>query len=313
MLSIILLNFNNTYHTKKCLISLEKQTYKDFEIILVDNKSNEFYRKELVDFLESNQLIESILEKIKLIKSDDRMLYLNEVNLGFTGGSNLGIRKSQGDLILLLNNDTLQEPTFLEIMVSFFKKFRNLHLAQPKICCYPDKKIIWGMGGVVNKFSYNLFKMINSGKLDFDLENKPFKIDYAIGTALFVRREILKKIGLLDNIFFMYCEESDLCFRAMKQGYKNIYCNPKAVIFHNRKPGLSKKSKELRFRNRTIFCIKHFSIAIIIWQFFMQFIELLLLIIDFNKMKIDYKFFSISIRGMLNGLKLGIRRRLSIH
>ena len=305
MLSIIILNYNDTHHTINCLNSLQNQNYKDFEIIIIENNSDEFYKKQLNTFLKRNQNNKFFLEKINLIQVEE--------NLGFMGGCNLGIRKSKGDLILLLNNDTYHESKFLESMVNFFKKYKNLHIAQPKICFYPDKHIIYCNGGKINKFSFILFRSLNYKEKDNDLIKKPFRVDYAAGTAFFIRRDILKKIGLLDDIYFMYCDESDLCYRATLKGYGNIYCNPATKIYHNTQYGSSELLKKYYFRNRMIFCLKHFSFALIIWQFFMQLIQLFINVIDLKKKKINYDFFFKSIIGMINGFKIGILRRLKIH
>lgn len=87
MLSIIILNYNNTYHTKKCLLSLQNQTFKNYEIILVDNESNGFYREQLYNFLNSNQLTEYLRKNIHL--------FVLKKNIGFTGGNNEGIKRSK--------------------------------------------------------------------------------------------------------------------------------------------------------------------------------------------------------------------------
>jgi len=313
MLSIIILNYNNTYHTIQCLFSLQKQTYSNFEIILIENNSNEKFRNQLYDFLKNATLEKSFKKNIRLLESNTRNQFLNEVNLGFTGGNNLGLKKAKGELILLLNNDTLHEPTFLESMVHYFNTFKNLHIAQPKICFYPEKEVIWCNGGKIIPFSYELFSTIDYMKRDSELIKKPIKIDFAAGTALFIRKNIIQKIGLLDEIYFMYCEESDLCYRANKMGYNNIYCIPTVKIYHKIQPGFSESFKKYYFRNRMIFCLKNFPLHIIVWQFFMQFIQLFILIKDSKKKKIDIKFFLKSIIGILNGLKIGIRIRLKIN
>ena len=125
MLSIIILNYNNTYHTRHCLLSLQKQTFSNFEIVLVENNSDDVFRKKLYDFLKSDELERSFLKNIRLIESNKRSQFHNEANLGFTGGNNYGIQKAKGDLILLLNNDTYHDPTFLESMIAFFNKYKN--------------------------------------------------------------------------------------------------------------------------------------------------------------------------------------------
>ncbi len=305
LLSIILVNYNNSHHTINCLKSLQNQNFKKFELIIVDNNSGDLYKRRLQSFLKTNNLNEFFKNKIKVIYSDK--------NMGFTGGNNLGIKNSRGNLILLLNCDTFHEPTFLESMVDLFKKYKFIHIAQPKICYYHNKNIIWQNGGKINKFSYSLFKPIDRMKKDEDSLKKPFKIDFAVGCALFIRMEILKKIGLLDNVYFMYGEDSDLCYRATLKGYMNIYCNPKTKIYHNIRVELSNSFKKFYFQNRMIFCFKYFSIPLVIWQFFMQFIQIFIYTINFRKKKINYNFFFKGIKGTINGIKLGFKKRLEIN
>jgi len=304
MLSIILVNYNNTHHTINCLKSLQNQNYKNFEIIIIDNASQEFFKKQIDKFLKSNELIESFRKKIKV--------YYSKKNTGFTGGNNLGIKRSKGDIILFLNCDTIHEPDFLKNMIEFFNKYKFVQIAQPKICYFYDKNKIWFNGGLFQKFYFNVFKPLDGMKNEKDVLKKPFRIDYSQGCAFFIRRDIIKEIGMLDNDFFCYCEECDLCYRANLKGYNNIYCNPNAKIYHNTRPGFSKAFKKYYFRNRMIFCLKHFSFPLIIWQFFIQFIQLFIFTINIKKKVIDYFFFFNSIKGILNGIKIGIIRRLQL-
>lgn len=301
MLSIILVNYNNTFHTIKCLKSLQSQIFKNFEIIIVENNSNENNKKKFYDFLKSDELQQNFIKKIKIINSNK--------NLGFTGGNNLGIKKSNRELLLLLNSDTFHEPDFLKLMINFFKKYKSVHIAQPKICFYPNKDIIWANGGKINKFSIKLFPLTNYLERNNDQIQKPFRIDYAVGCAIFIRRKILMNIGLLDRIFFMYGGDSDLCYRATQRGY-NVFCNPKAKIYHNITIEKSDPYKKFQFRNRNIWCLKNFPYYIVIWQFCLQFSNLLGHTIDFKKKRIDYAFFFKSIIGIIKGLKIGIKIRI---
>lgn len=303
MISIILVNFNNSNHTIDCLKSLQNQKFENFEIILVENNSKIKEKIKIFDIMKSNQLKRSFMKKIKIIHSKQ--------NLGYAGGNNLGIQKSKGDLILLLNSDTFHDSDFLDSMYIFFQKYKNIHITQPRICYFSEKDTIWQDGGKINVFSFNLFNPVNSLKKEKDCSKKPFKIDYAIGCALFIRREIFKKIKLLDVTYFMYGEESDLCYRAKIRGYNNIYCNPKIKIYHNCERGFSISFKKYYFRNRLIFCFKFLPLYLLIWQFILQFIQLIIFTIDFKNKRIDYYFFILSLKGILNGLNTGFIKRIT--
>lgn len=297
MLSIIIVNYNSTNHTIECLESLERQNFDDFEILLIENFSDDYYRKFLYDYLDSGKLKEEFLQKINLIETNE--------NLGFTGGNNLGIRNAQGEVILLLNNDTLHQPNFLKEMVDFFNKYSIIDIAQPRICFYPNINIIWCDGGSINKFSHKLFSHFNYLEKIENIDKKNLKIDYAVGCALFIRRRILRDIGLLDDIYFMYCEESDLCYRAKLKGYRNIYSHPSAVIYHKIPKKFSKAYKKYYYKNRIIFVIKHFNFLLIFWQIIMQIVSMLFITADMDNKRIDYSFLLKSIKNTLKGLKYG--------
>jgi hypothetical protein len=283
------------------LKSLQNQKFDDFEIILVEHGSEKKYSDKLINFLRSNTLKPLFKDKIKFLDLED--------NFGFTGGNNYAIKYCKGDIILLLNNDTFHEPNFLKEMAIFFENYSFIDIAQPKICFYPDKDIIWGMGGIINKYRIHLFNHLYYRKKDENDMIRPIRIDYAIGTALFVRREVLNEIGLLDNIYYMYCEESDLCYRAKLKGFDQVYCNPKAKIYHNYEDKISNSMKKWYIRNRIIFILKFFSFPLIILQFFLISIQIGIFVIDWNNKRIDFKFFKNSIKGLLSGLKFGLLRK----
>ncbi len=304
-LSVILVNYNNSLHTINCLKSLYHQSFSNFEIIIVENNSNNYNRKLLEDFIKRSNFDEEFKKKIKIIYSNK--------NTGFAGGNNLGYSYSKGDLILMLNSDTVHDSSFFNSMINKFREFKYIDIAQPKICFYNQKHIIWCNGGKINKFAFNIFTLIDFMKENLNfLHERPFKIDYAAGTALFVRREIIEKIGFLDESYFMYCEESDFCYRAYQNGYKNIYCVPSVTIFHKVSTRFSKSFKKFYFRNRMIFCIKSFPIYLIIWQFIMQFIQLHYLTFNFRLKKLDYRFFFQSLKGTIIGIKVGFLARIRL-
>lgn len=301
MISIIILNHNDSNYTIQCLISLRNQTYDNFEIIIVENNSETYYKSTLINFLESNKLEHKFLEKIKILYSDR--------HLGYAGGNNLAIKNSKGDIILHLDNDTIHSPSFLEIMCKFFEKYKFVHIAQPIIYYLKEKKKIWCNGYKFNKFSNDIIQ--NLIYLKKESIAKPYKIDSADGCAFFIRKAVLKKTGLYESIFNIYGETSELCYRARMNGFTNIYCNPQAKIYHDTKPGFSDLHKHLFFRNRMIFFLLHFSLLLIIWQFFMQIVQLFFLTFDLKNRKIDHKFIIYSIKGAINGIIIGLKKRLN--
>ncbi len=301
MLSIILVNYNNTNDTIRCLNSLKYQTYDDYEILIVDNSSNDENKNLLAKFLTSIKKEAIFFNKIKIIYSN--------LNLGYGGGNNLGIRNSKGEIILLLNSDTVHSVSFLKTMNNFFEQYKFIHIAQPLIYYFKEKNKIWCNGYKYYKYSLSLYKNLNF--IDRAVINKPYRIDIADGCAFFIRRDVLKEIGLLENIFHIYGEMGDICYRARLNGYNNIYCNPLTEIYHDIQPGFSDLHKQYFFRNRMILFLKHFSLPLILAQSIIQFVRLFLIAIDLNNKKFDYKFFFTSIMKMISGFILGLKRRLN--
>lgn len=301
MISIIIINFNSTNDTIRCLNSLKYQNYEDYEVIIIDNGSNDVNKNLLSKFLTSLKTEGKFYNRIKIIYSN--------INLGYGGGNNLGIKNSKGDIILLLNNDTIHSVSFLETMGNFFNQYKSVHIAQPLIYYLDKKNKIWCNGYKFYNFSYYLYRNLNF--IEIDLIKRPYRIDCADGCAFFIRREVLREIGLLERIFFIYGESGELCYRARLKGYNNIYCNPLTEIYHDIQLGFSDLQKHYFFRNRMIFFLKHFSFPIIIVQSLFLFVRVFLIAVNLKTRKFDYKFFYNSMKKIVSGFILGLKIRLS--
>ena len=304
-LTIIFINYKCSSVLKECLESLINQTYKKFQIFIVDNSPGVKEYKQL-------EKLEKSFEGILNI-----YLFKPKFNLGFAGGNNYALRHVTSKYILLLNCDTELESNTLEKCISFLKENSDVGMLSPKILYFKKKNLIWYAGAYLNPksiyFSYHIgLNQKNDDKYDVITETS-----YACGAALFTKREIIEKIGLMDEIFFMYVEEIDWNYRVKKAGYKIGYF-PEAVIYH--KVDVINKYNRLGFRdnpfqiylynrNKIIFTIKHFSLIDIIsfflkFQFRTIFFEIFWAIIN-NKSN----FFLAQIRSTITGLTIGFRRR----
>mgnify|MGYP001110330152 CR=1 FL=1 len=172
--------------------------------------------------------------------------------------------KEKTDYILLLNNDTvIKEPNFLDILVNYADKRRGIGIVGPKTYYYKTNIIQFG-GGKINNllgFAIHMYKGIN--KKNFNIKT-PYEVDYISSCCLLIKKEVLRKIGLLDPIYFAYYDDTDWCFRAKKAGYKIILI-PKSTIFHQ-KYSVYKKNNKLNSiksyylaRNAIIFGRKNLS------------------------------------------------------
>ncbi len=235
--SIIIVNYKGWQETIDCLKSLAKLDYPDFDIIIIENGSPNDSFKKIKDFLK-HSTPDSKHPTVRLIES--------KKNLGFAGGCNLGIRKAKKsgtDYFLLLNPDTTVESDFLRKLIGVaiktesykaikdeIRKGKKLGFLGPRIF-YEDKKTIYSNGGFINK---NLTSAIlkDHGKTKEQLNNnEPFITNYITGTALLLSKKVLKNIGLMDESYFLYYEDSDWAIKAREKKYFHAIV-PNAIIYH---------------------------------------------------------------------------------
>lgn len=245
--SIVVLNWNGKEDTKECLLSLANLTYKDFEVVLVDNDSTDGSIEELEKFIKSKNL-------------DFRTKFIrNNANLGFTGGNITGLEHSSGEYVVLLNNDTVVDPEWLGELISVAKKDKKIGAVggktyrwdkdNPK---YNQKNESYAYQKIDPYLGY-AHTMQNESQLAFG--------DSISGCAVLIKKEVINKVGFLDPIFFAYYEETDLFARVLRAGYKVSY-NPSALIWH--KVAASSGSMSYFYlyqmaRNRAIFAIRNFD------------------------------------------------------
>jgi hypothetical protein len=213
---VILVNYNNEHYTLPCLESLEKVTYTNLDIIMVDNGSKS----------ESIQAIRTAYPNITLIELGK--------NLGFTGGNNAGIRHALehgADYIILLNNDTLVAPDMFDILVNVMENDRGIGVTGPMIYYHENPNMIWSIAGAID-WLHGRSSMIGLNEQDAGQYGQtPKEADFVTGCALMVRREVWQEVGLLDDDFFIYYEETEWCVRAARAGYKICYV-PTAKLWH---------------------------------------------------------------------------------
>ncbi|MEM2260634.1 MAG: glycosyltransferase family 2 protein [Candidatus Methanomethylicaceae archaeon] len=215
-LSIIIVNYNGCKFLKSCITSLLKSTYKNFEIIIVDNGSHD----ESIEYL---KYISSKEPKIKIV-------LLNK-NYGFAMGNNIGYKYTSktSKFVFFLNNDTEVEDDCLEKIVVKMELDDLIGAAQPKIRSMKNKMIIDAVGGMADYYGRTFHR--GFGEYDcgqYDQINESF---YAQGAAIIVRKSVIEKIGLFDPLYFLYYDETDLCWRMHLAGYK-VAVIPEAVVYH---------------------------------------------------------------------------------
>lgn len=277
---IIILNWNGWQDTIECLESIYQIDYSNFEVILVDNNSQDDSLDKIRSYCAGKLKVESELldyhpenKPIKVLEFDEKetpiiyesqrlILIKNRENYGFPGGNNVGIKFALENInpkfILLLNNDTVVEQQFLDKLVQEGKFNRDIGILGPKIYYYNQPDIIWSAGCSI---SWKLARgiQIGSGELDKGQYDAKKEVDYVSGSSFLIKTEVVNKIGLMDDNYFLYFEESDWTLRANKAGFKSLYV-PEAKVWHkvSRSGGGISKPVGLYYitRNRWIFMKK---------------------------------------------------------
>ncbi len=240
ILTIIVVSYNTKDYTLKCLRSIKEQHHSldDIEVIVVDNSS--------IDG--SVEAIQNDFPWVILIK--------NKNNLGFAAANNIGLQKAKGKLILLLNSDTVLLYDTLDVMINIFAENKNIGAATARLEL-PDKSLDLashrGFPTPWNALTYFLgLERIFPNTAIFSGYHQTFKdfnliheVDAISGACFFVRSQVVKQVGLLDERFFMYAEDIDWCIRIKEAGWK-IYFNPNAKVVHFKKRSGREKENEIR-------------------------------------------------------------------
>jgi GT2 family glycosyltransferase len=235
--SIITVNYNQVALTCALIESLQKVSYPDVEIIVVDNGSPE----------DATRIITGNHPNVRFVRS--------EKNLGFAGGNNLGVEVSTGKYLLFLNNDTEVDRGFLEPLVHVFETHPAAGVASPKILYYDSDSIIQYAGSTrVNPFT-GRNKRLGFMEKDQGQHDRLKITDLAHGAAMMVPRSVIEKVGMMPEFFFLYYEEIDWCESIKKAGYQ-IYFVPASKVYHKESMSVGKHSALKTYymtRNRLLF------------------------------------------------------------
>lgn len=197
LVSIIIVNFNGRPYLKKCFDSLHNGTYKNIEIIFVDNGSGD--------------------ESIKFIKENypKTLIIDNKANLGLSIASNRGAERAGGKYLFFYNNDTISSPNLIETLVGKMESDSSIGICGCKTYTYDGRSLI-NIGVPCDIFGYPYGK------------GNSFYVD----AAIFIRNNLFHKLGGFDEKMFLYGEDRDLCWRCWLYGYK-VAVVPDAIFYHN--------------------------------------------------------------------------------
>jgi GT2 family glycosyltransferase len=195
--SVIILNYNRPELTLDCVNSVLNSTYKNLEVIIVDNCSE----------IQSFSYLKTKIDQLPVT------LFRTKTNSGYAGGNNAGILYSTGKYVLLLNDDILVDNQMIAGLVALITQNCKIGVIGP-LTYYPESTKLW----------YYPDEILKSKREVID-------VPIVIGAAFLILRSVIREIGLLDENFFMYHEEWDWCFRARTAGYK-VVCAPRLRVWH---------------------------------------------------------------------------------
>ncbi len=216
LVAVVVLTWNDRELALACLASLRDQTYACTEVIVVDNASTDG----------TADAIATEFPELDLIR--------NPRNLLFAGGNNVGIARALergAEWVLLLNHDTHVAPDFVENLIDAAALHTDAAALGPMIYYASDPRRVWYAGGLVSlrwgRFAHRGIRQIDRGQF-----SRVEETDYVTGCALLMRRQAIAEVGLLDEGFRMYCEDTDWCLRARNRGWK-LYFVPQSRVWHH--------------------------------------------------------------------------------
>jgi GT2 family glycosyltransferase len=210
-LSIITVNYNGLNDTCALIDSIPFN--EDMEVIVVDNGSKE----------NEADILQERYPNIKAIRSDK--------NLGFAGGNNLGIKAAKGKYLYLINNDTIFKDCNSQILIKRLESSTKIGMVCPKIRFAWDNNPIQFTGYTPLSPITVRNRAIGYGEDDKGQYDTPHLTPYAHGAAMMLKREVIDKVGLMPDCYFLYYEELDWSMMITRAGYE-IWYEPASTIYH---------------------------------------------------------------------------------
>ncbi|MCW4016276.1 MAG: glycosyltransferase family 2 protein [Candidatus Bathyarchaeota archaeon] len=296
LVSIVLLNYNGLRYLgalfKDCLESIMATDYPNFEVIFVDNGSidgSDVVAQQFFEGLKPNKN----LKGFKIIHNDENII---------ATGYNKGMKFSKGDYIALLSNDMKYHSMWLRAIIEEMEKDNTIGVAGCKRYVYGTSNIIDGLGGNLcidgrpstpARYEKDIGQYETSEDMDW------------IGGAAVIRRDVLQKIGLFDADYVIFYEDTDLCYKARKTGYRVVYV-PKAKLWHKTTSTINNAliTKQREYsgeRSRIRFAIIHFAFARMLSTFLLDLI--LILVVDAHWKKTLLKAYWWNILNLSHTLK----------
>ncbi|PSL20350.1 glycosyltransferase family 2 protein [Chitinophaga ginsengisoli] len=237
LVSIVTINYNTCSVTCELLTSISRNSYANVEVIVVDNASVE----------DPTAALLAAYPAVKIIRST--------TNRGFAGGNNMGIVEATGEYIFLVNNDTEFTDGLIEGLLEIFYAHPDAGMVSPKFHYFFHKGIIEYAGYQSVDVFTGRNSMIGCKEPDQGQYDRISATNYAHGGGMMTKAAVLKEVGLMPEVYFLYYEEFDWCEQFKRKGYK-IYYQYKSLIYHKESMSTGKNSPLKTYyltRNRILF------------------------------------------------------------
>ncbi len=236
LVSVIIVVTNEIHHVRRCLPTLTRQTYPNYEVVVVDNESTDGTR----------EFIDSQFPTVRVIRSGG--------NLGYPGANNLGFEHANGEFLAVLNPDTEVHPDWISSLVQALSTDPDAGLATSRILLMSDRSRVNACGNNVSLPGLTFCRGVNEPAWHYE---DPCDVTAVSGAAFMVRRSVIDEIGPFDPDFVAYLEETDLSLRALLAGHRSIYV-PNSIVWHD---------YEFRFNARKCFHIEKNRLAMLAKNF----------------------------------------------
>jgi GT2 family glycosyltransferase len=241
--AIIVLNWNNWRDTIECVTACQKLEWPNFRIIVVDNGSSD----------SSENILRGQFPDLEILQTG--------YNLGFAGGNNVGIHYSieqKVDYVWLLNNDAITAPNALTALVTALQQEQNAACAGSKIYYFEEPQRLWCAGGIWEKGWLRL-RQRGAGQIDRGQFDTQRHIASVSGCSMLIRAAAFQRVGMLNEDYFLYWEDTDWCAQAAKVGYSVLFV-PTSKVWHKVSASVSHHSRLQYYyytRNGLYFCSRN--------------------------------------------------------
>lgn len=214
--TVVVLNYARPKDTIECLHSLKLSKYSGFKLLVIDNASPD-----------------NSVDQIQMAHPDVEVIETPH-NIGYSGGMNFGIRYAMQfspDYLLLINSDTVVDEGFISTLIEVVEIYPRAAAASGTIYYSPEREKMWYAGGTIRYWRASGF---TNHELLKDREsniNKIKKVSFLAGCAFLIRVSAIQQVGLFDERFFMYLEDTELCSRLLRKNYELLYV-PSAKLYH---------------------------------------------------------------------------------